>query len=93
MENKYPCRNEQNCVWRMIDGELIILSEEGQWIHELNGVGLEIWNACDGKLTISEIADKIYGEFDIEKEVAEADVQSFIEELAQKGLVTLHQDK
>ncbi len=76
LEKKYPCRNEGECIWRVVDSEGVILPEEGQWLHELNDIGLEIWKMCDGTLSLEKITDKICDEFDVEKEVAEADIQS-----------------
>jgi GeoRSP system PqqD family protein len=89
MKNKFPYRNEQYCIWRIVDNETIIFSEEGGWLHKLNNMGAEIWNMCDGRLDIKEITDNICNEFDVEKDIVEADVYSFIEELSQKELVIL----
>ena len=88
VKSKFPCRDKQ-CMWRIVDNEAIIFSEEGQWLHQLNNVGTEIWNMCDGTLTFAEIADKMCDKFEVEKEIVEADIQSFVEELSKKGLITL----
>lgn len=87
LQNSYPCRNEQDCIYRVIDNEAVIFSEEGQWIHELNSIGVEIWELCEGVLSFQAIVDKICDEYEIEREVAEADILSFIEELSKKGLI------
>lgn len=89
-ENKFPRRDEQ-CIWRIIDNETIILSNEGTWLHQLNDVGTEIWNMCDGALSLTEIADKICDMFDAEKDVIKNDMQEFFLELSQKGLITFQE--
>lgn len=89
LQNKYPCRNEKDCIYRVIDNEAVVFSEEGQWIHELNSIGVDIWKMCDGTLNFQEIVDKICNEYEIEREVAEADIQSFIEGLSKKNLIIL----
>lgn len=88
VKSKFPCRDEQ-CMWRVVENEAIIFSEEGQWLHQLNDMGTEIWNMCDGTLNFGEITNKICDKFDVEREVAEADIQSFIDELSKKGLIVL----
>ncbi len=92
LEKKYPCRNEEKCIWRFIDNETIIFSEEGQWIHQLNDLGAEIWNMCDGKLSIAGIINKTCDDFDVKEEAAEADIISFIEELSLKNLIILNEE-
>ncbi len=90
---KYLYRNEQDCIWRMIDNEAVIFSGEGQWLHELNSIGIDIWNMCDGTLNFQEIIDKVCDQYEVEKEIAEADISSFVDELSKKGLLILKSTK
>lgn len=88
LQNKFPCRNEKECIWRVIDNETVIFAEDGQWLHQLNGIGHEIWNMCDGTVSIEEITNKICDEFEVENSTALNDVLSFIKELSHKNLIT-----
>jgi hypothetical protein len=89
-ENKFP-RRDEHCIWRIVDNEAVILSEEGKWLHQLNDVGTEIWNMCDGTLCLTEIADKLCNMFYAEEGVIQNDVQSFFAELSKKGLITFQE--
>ncbi len=90
---KYPCRNESECIWRVVDGEAVIISGDGQRRHKLNYVGLEIWKLCDGTKSLDEMFDKICEKYDVEKETAMKDTLSFIEELAKQRLLTFNATK
>ena len=62
--NKYPCRIKKGCVWRIVDGETIILSDNANKLHTLSDVGGEIWRLADGMITIDGIISKIVDEFE-----------------------------
>ncbi|MCF6148023.1 MAG: PqqD family protein [Candidatus Kuenenia sp.] len=87
MENKLPCRNEQNCIFRKIDEDMIIFSEEGQWLHQLNDIGADIWNLCDGTLNIEQIIGRICDEYDIDFKNALIDVSEFLKKMSDKNLI------
>lgn len=55
-------------------------------MHSLNLLGTEIWKLCDGK-TFDEIVSELEDSFDVEKEVLERDVNSFVANLKGLGLV------
>lgn len=93
LEKKYPCRNERNCIWRFLDNETVVFSDDGQLVHQLNDTGAEIWEMLDGKTSITQIVNKIYEEFDVQKEEAETEVKLFIETLHKKGLIMFSHEK
>ena len=86
----YPDNNKSNCVWRIINDKCVIFSDGGEWLHELNDVGIEIWKMCDGNSSVSDIINKICDEFNVERDVADADVSEFINELSKKDLISLN---
>ena len=75
------------CIWRVVDGETIIIGEDGEWFHVLNEVGTEIWNCADGAMTVEEIILKICREFEVEESTARQDTAEFIRILSEKGVV------
>ncbi len=93
LDKKYPCRNERDCIWRVIDKETVVFSDDGLLVHELNGTGAEIWKMCDGKASIPQIVNKIYEEFDVQKEEAETEVKLFVDTLHKKGLIMFNGEK
>jgi len=87
--NKYPCRIEKGCVWRVVDGEVIILSDNASKLHTLNEVAGEIWRLADGTMTIDGIISKIVEEFEVDRQTASKDVVEFINKLREMNLLVL----
>lgn len=56
-------------------------------VHILNETGASIWELCDGRRTIEEIAKIIEIDFEAEDESVLADVKEFVEELEKQGLL------
>ena len=73
-------RNE-NFVWRIIDGEAILMSPYGRRLHALNEVGTFIWELADGSKSIDKIIERICKEYEVERSIAQKDVRAFAEKL------------
>ena len=86
--DSYPCRSDE-LVWRVIDGEVVILTADGHQIHTLNKVGRAIWELADGTRSIKEIVSLIRERFDVSFETAQADVMEFAEQLEGKKIVQI----
>jgi len=73
---------------RMIDNEaVLVLADKGE-VMVLNEVGGRIWELADGTRTVADIVKAIVEEYEVSEEQALADVQEFVQELAEKqGLV------
>jgi GeoRSP system PqqD family protein len=52
----------------------------------LNILGTEIWKKCDGRSKEDLLAD-ILAEFDVERDILQQDLDSFLEDLASKGFI------
>ncbi len=76
-----PKRAEE-LVWRKIEGEIVILTEDGRKIHTLNNVGSAIWELADGSKNIDEISQSICEKFDVSPEQAQSDTIEFCAEMA-----------
>jgi hypothetical protein len=75
-------------AWRVIEGEAVILSLDTKAFRGLNAVGSRVWELIDGRRSVDEIVEVIVREFDVTREQAAGDVQAFVRELLDKGLVT-----
>ncbi len=75
-------------AWRVIEGEAVILSLDTKAFRGLNPVGSRVWELIDGRRSVDEIVEVIVREFDVTHEQAARDVQAFVRELLDKGLVT-----
>jgi len=73
---------------RLIAGEAVILSLDTKVLRGLNAVGSRVWDLIDGRRTLDDIVDVIVGEFDVERPQAARDVETFLRQLIDKGLVT-----
>lgn len=84
--HNYPARSD-DLVWRAIDGEVVILTTDGNEIHTLNRVGSAIWELSDGTKNLEEIASLICDRFEVSSEESHADVLEFAEELSLKNIL------
>ncbi|GEM_PF-6634941 len=69
--------------------EAIVVNLTDGHYYTLNEVGQTIWQAMNGKRSISAIAGKIAGKYGIRKQRAIEDVSQYIAGLKHKGLVAL----
>lgn len=92
--NAYP-KPAQRVVGRLIQSEpdgqveaVLVLPDSGK-VEVLNALGAKIWTLADGTRTVREIAEAIWTEYEVEMDVAERDVQEFIGNLVQRGILLL----
>jgi len=85
---KYIIRSN-NLVWRIIDGEAFLMTEDGKKVHMLNKIGTLIWQYADGSLPIKGIISKILERFDIDEETAKKDSLEFINKLVDMKMLTI----
>jgi len=81
-----PERHE-DLLWREIDGETFILSDNGRKIITLNKVASFIWQQCDGSCSVGHILDLIMEHFDVEKTRAEQDLTTLINEMYKEEVI------
>ena len=56
----------------------------------MNGVGARLWELMDGQRNIAEMARVIAAEYEVSLITAESDAQTFCQDLAGRGLLTLN---
>ena len=67
-------------------GVLLIDNNRGK-IFEVNEVGSFIIKMCDGKNSIADIEDAICREYEVEREILEADVEKFFKRVEEYGII------
>jgi Coenzyme PQQ synthesis protein D (PqqD) len=73
---------------RMLGGEMMIMSAVDSTFFTLNEVATVIWQAADGRTTLSEIIEhRVCPEFEVEPDVARRDAEQFVDELSQHGIL------
>jgi hypothetical protein len=80
-------RVSPRAIWRIVDGEAVILALDGGHYFGLNGVGTRIWMLLHEGLSEAAICAQVFQEFDAERAELEADVAGFLQDLIAKGLV------
>jgi hypothetical protein len=77
----------RDAVWRRIGDEIVVIKGDGQSTHVLNKTASLIWEKCDGKCCIDEIAAHLCERFDVSFDQARTDVKGIIEKLVQAGIM------
>ena len=66
-------------------GTITILS--GGVMHQLNLLGGEVWKLCDGTLDRKGLLTSLLELFEVDEAVLAQDVNSFLDEMMDKGLI------
>jgi pyrroloquinoline quinone biosynthesis protein D len=67
-------------AWVLLAPERVLMPDE---------IAIEILKRCDGKATVSTIVDDLARTFEAEASQVAGDVRGFLQDLADKGMVTL----
>ncbi|WNR43816.1 PqqD family protein [Paenibacillus roseipurpureus] len=70
-----------------LDKEWIILNTDAYSLTKLNGVGGFCWSMLHTTQTVSSISDAVRKEFQFVDETVEADIEAFLQDLIDRGLV------
>jgi hypothetical protein len=87
--NTMMVKRSEVAVWRIIDGEVVVLGPEDVSINALTGCGGRIWELIEEETTIPEITRTICAEYEVEPQQAEEDITEFISKLADMKLVDI----
>ena len=67
-------------VWVLLAPEKVLMPDQ---------VAVEILKRCDGKASLAQIVDDLVAAFSADRDQVVADVRSFLQDLADKGLLAL----
>jgi hypothetical protein len=70
-----------------VDGEVIALDISQGECYGFNPVASSIWHLLERETSVAEICDSLYKEFEVERDVCEADVTRLLVELQSAGLI------
>lgn len=80
-------RRSPDAVYRVVDGEAVVVEPQKGMVNVLNAVGSTIWQHADGKRSISEIAGIVAAEYGADGDTALKDALEFVEDMRSKGLM------
>ncbi len=81
--------SQRRTVLESREGNHRLLNRETSGEYLLNGPALEIFEACNGKNTVKDIAEHLTSVYGIPMDVAIQDVRNTLHKMARNGLVTL----
>ncbi len=84
--NDLIVQSEGNLVSEM-DGEKVMLSIENGKYYNLGQIGGRIWELIATPVTIPSMVEQLVVEYEIEQDVCEQQVNTFLQQLASEGLV------
>lgn len=70
-----------------VDGEMVLLDMESENYFGLDEVGTAIWQAMQEYGTLQEVLNALLEQYDVEAEVLENDLSSFVDKLLESGLI------
>lgn len=81
-------RMKSKFVTRGVGNELVLVPLTGSVAHmnelfTLNETGCFIWENITEGMTIAKLEDLVVEEFDVEREIARKDIESFLDRLSQ----------
>jgi len=91
MSQNHPKRRSDVSA-RVVVDETVVLDLGAAQIHQLNTTASFIWNRCDGRCTVGEIADQLAESFDIDRETARQAVQETLRRFDELGLLDSARD-
>lgn len=78
----------ERLTWRELDDEIIALDLDKSSYFTANPAAAVIMKRlADGGASAEELVDLLLGEFDVSREVATADVETFLSDLDRDGLL------
>lgn len=73
---------------RIIKGRALLLDPDRDELQRLNDVGSFVWSMIlERRHSVAEIDAAVVESFEVDAQTAAADVQAFLEELEQRGLI------
>jgi len=84
---KVKCSND--IVWRVIDGDVVVLLPEGAMLNALKGCGSRVWELMQEEDAVPAIIQRICDEYDVEPQVARDEINEFVRNLAEMKLVEI----
>ncbi|MGI5863245.1 MAG: PqqD family protein [Myxococcales bacterium] len=80
-------RRSVDVAWNEVAGEIVVVSASRGTVCGLSEGAGEIWRMCDGQTTVSQMAQRLYEQFDVEKQVVEDDLARFLQDLVEQALL------
>lgn len=74
---------------REVEGAVVVLDRRSEKIHQLNEAAGLVWRLCDGRHSVSRIADGLAKAFSLDPELAVTDTKITVRQFEELGLFEL----
>lgn len=74
-------------IWRQLDENAVVVSPKVGKVRVFNGSGTLIWQMLTQNESLAAIRERLVQTYDVTPEQAEADLQRFVADLTQRGLL------
>jgi hypothetical protein len=81
-------RRDSQLVSTIMDGNMVMMDVEHGAYYGLCGVGTRIWELLEGPVSAQQIIQTLCSEFEVDETTCKADVEKFIGEMEEKGMVS-----
>ena len=75
-----------------LDGEAVLLNLDTKMYFSLNATGVTIWKLLDEGLTLGQIGERLFQEYDVTPEKARQCVVDLVDRLNDEQLVSITRD-
>lgn len=81
----YRIRDE--ILWKIADGEAVIVDPETENYAYLNSTGTEIWKMLDKSYSLENIENELLEKYDVPESRLKEDITGIINSLLEQGLI------
>lgn len=85
-EGRVALRTE-NVDWRLVDGEVVALDLSAKTYFATNASGALLWSRLHSGATRVELVELLCTRYGLTPDIAERDVDAFLDRLAEQGLL------
>jgi hypothetical protein len=78
---------EESLTWREVDGEIVVLDRRSWMYMGVNGSGVLLWKQIIEGASRPRLVECLCNEYEIDEEVAQHDVEAFLEMLSSHDLL------
>jgi len=72
-----------------VDDETILLDSNTNEYFSINEIGTFIWETLEEKKDLNKVKEEIISNYEVDEKQVENDILNFIQEVANKGLITI----
>lgn len=89
MKDKTRVSRAHGAAFRQLDGKAFIVGARSNKLVMLNDTGSAVWSYLEAPATVTELAQRLEREFEVDGPTARADCEGFLSELITRELVEL----